>query len=333
VEKPSVTPTSLNKAVRASKTPTALNQVGPSDATGTLFVTGEKTSATAEVHKVVKPGAIVDVQQEQAKAAKSISPQKLAANRRNAKLSSGPRTKQGKKWSRRNAVKHGILTSALLFEDSLLEEAVHFRELFYVLREDFQPVGQIEELLVERIAVCWWRLQRALRFEAVVIELESDDFQSQLIKERNVKPAEIVQLIEDALKEANEKRLQWIYYPAEKCQQECMKRLERIRGAEDSERRFEAEVLRKAKAMGLEAIYQPDAASQPAGASATQTSEPDQWRPLVLPAEKDLNRILRYEASIHRQLAHSMNQLERLQRARKGEHVPAPVSLQVSSDE
>ena len=28
-----------------------------------------------------------------------------------------------------------------------------------------------------------------------------------------------------------------------------------------------------------------------------------------------------------------MNQLERMQRARKGEHVPAPVSVQISSDQ
>jgi hypothetical protein len=52
-----------------------------------------------------------------------------------------------------------------------------------------------------------------------------------------------------------------------------------------------------------------------------------------LPLGPDLERILRYETANQRQLAHSMNQLERLQRSRKGEHVPAPVSLQVSRDE
>jgi hypothetical protein len=33
------------------------------------------------------------------------------------------------------------------------------------------------------------------------------------------------------------------------------------------------------------------------------------------------------------QLVYAINQLERMQRARKEEHVPAPVSVQVSSDQ
>lgn len=51
-----------------------------------------------------------------------------------------------------------------------------------------------------------------------------------------------------------------------------------------------------------------------------------------LPLGAELDRILRYETTIHRQLVYAINQLERLQRARKGEHIPAPVSVQVSSD-
>jgi hypothetical protein len=41
----------------------------------------------------------------------------------------------------------------------------------------------------------------------------------------------------------------------------------------------------------------------------------------------------RYETTIQRQLFYAINQLGRLQRARKEEHVPAPVSVQVSSDQ
>lgn len=54
---------------------------------------------------------------------------------------------------------------------------------------------------------------------------------------------------------------------------------------------------------------------------------------LSLPLDGDLDRILRYEALIQLQLVYAINQLERLQRIRKGEHVSAPVSLQVSRDE
>ena len=43
----------------------------------------------------------------------SISERKLQANRANAKRSTGPRTEAGKAVSRRNALKHGILSQAI----------------------------------------------------------------------------------------------------------------------------------------------------------------------------------------------------------------------------
>jgi hypothetical protein len=54
---------------------------------------------------------------------------------------------------------------------------------------------------------------------------------------------------------------------------------------------------------------------------------------LAIPSGPDLDRILRYKAASHRQLAFALNQLEHSQRARKGEEVLAPVSVQLSSPE
>ena len=51
------------------------------------------------------------------------------------------------------------------------------------------------------------------------------------------------------------------------------------------------------------------------------------------PSGEDLDRMLRYETANNRHLAFAINELERLQRARNGEHVPAPVSVRVSSDQ
>jgi hypothetical protein len=45
-----------------------------------------------------------------------------------------------------------------------------------------------------------------------------------------------------------------------------------------------------------------------------------------------IDRIFRYQTTINRQLFQTTNQLERLQRFRKGENVPAPSTLQVSHD-
>jgi|SRR5271166_6434675 len=168
----------------------------------------------------------------------SVSSKKLEANRRNAQLSTGPKTEAGKNHSRLNSLKHGVLASLLIVEAGAWEDPAEFEELLCALVRDLGPAGKLEEILVEKIAVCWWRQQRALRFEARKIYEESES----TYRERN-------------------------------------------------------------------------------------------WDEFTLPLDGELNRILRYEASIQRQLAHAINQLERLQRARKGEHVPAPVSVQVSSDQ
>jgi len=51
---------------------------------------------------------------------------------------------------------------------------------------------------------------------------------------------------------------------------------------------------------------------------------------LLLPPKEELDKQMRYEAMLNKQLNHSIAELERLQRRRNGEIVPAPISVQVS---
>src|SRR5271157_5061075 len=44
-----------------------------------------------------------------------VSEPRLRANRENAKKSTGPQTARGKAYSRRNALKHGLLAKSVLF--------------------------------------------------------------------------------------------------------------------------------------------------------------------------------------------------------------------------
>jgi hypothetical protein len=92
---------------------------------------------------------------------------KAAANRRNAQFSTGPRTKEGKRRSRRNALKHGILASALLItEGEGAEDSAESDELLGGLHRDLEPVGTLEEMLVEKITICWFhRRTRRTRVE------------------------------------------------------------------------------------------------------------------------------------------------------------------------
>ncbi len=97
---------------------------------------------------------------------RSTSPRKAAANRRNASRSTGPRTAQGKSWSRRNALKHGILASqAVIATVEGRAERLLFERTVEGLAQDFQPVGTYENLLVQEIAACFWRKRRLLMFE------------------------------------------------------------------------------------------------------------------------------------------------------------------------
>src|ERR1700690_3440707 len=98
---------------------------------------------------------------------RTTSPRKADANRRNASRSTGPRTAQGKSWSRLNALKHGILASqAVIATIEGRAERRLFEATVEGLAQDFQPVGTYEQLLVQEIAACFWRKRRLLRFES-----------------------------------------------------------------------------------------------------------------------------------------------------------------------
>ena len=107
---------------------------------------------------------------------KPISEKQLAANRRNAQRSTGPRTAEGKAASRYNALKHGIFARAII-PDPLraYESPDDFEALHHALRQDLAPATPFEELLVERIATYHWRLARLVRSEAAEVAHLLDD--------------------------------------------------------------------------------------------------------------------------------------------------------------
>jgi len=90
------------------------------------------------------------------------SDKKTQANRRNALKSTGPKTAEGKAAVRLNALRHGLRSEEILLpgED---EEAL--RELGEHLRAELQPVGELENLLIDRIISAYWRLRRLGRVE------------------------------------------------------------------------------------------------------------------------------------------------------------------------
>jgi hypothetical protein len=94
------------------------------------------------------------------------SERKIQANRRNALRSTGPKTERGKRTVARNAIKHGILArEVVITAGDGKESSEEFDALVGQLWKDYEPVGVVEESLVQTIANCWWRKARVLRAE------------------------------------------------------------------------------------------------------------------------------------------------------------------------
>lgn len=88
-------------------------------------------------------------------------------NRRNALASTGPRSPEGKARSAMNALRHGAYAEAILVPGEAQED---FDRLRAELGATFQPEGPLEGRLVDRIALLWWRLERAKRVERETLE-------------------------------------------------------------------------------------------------------------------------------------------------------------------
>lgn len=91
----------------------------------------------------------------------------IIANKQNAQLATGPKTANGKAIIAANAIKHGIFTKDLLISTALgNENEIEYIELLENLLDCLAPQDQMESLLVEKIAIDFWRLRRVIRFEA-----------------------------------------------------------------------------------------------------------------------------------------------------------------------
>ena len=95
-----------------------------------------------------------------------VSERRIQANRKNALRSTGPRTARGKRTVACNAIKHGLLAREVVITAGEGEENLkEFHTLLEGLWNYYEPVGVVEEALVQTIANCWWRKARVIRAE------------------------------------------------------------------------------------------------------------------------------------------------------------------------
>jgi hypothetical protein len=86
----------------------------------------------------------------------------IEANRRNAQLSTGPITEEGKRRSRQNAVRHGLTAETVI---DALEDADDYATFELAVTSDYDAQSAVERELVLRLASVLWRLRRATSIE------------------------------------------------------------------------------------------------------------------------------------------------------------------------
>jgi hypothetical protein len=283
---------------------------------------------------------------------------------RNPQPQTGPTTIAGKHRSRWNATTHGLLAKAVVItEGDGKESKAEFHRVLDGLRHDLRPEGMLEEILVERIATCYWRLRRALRAEVGEIGRGQGTIKWQATFERGdlltrfqqlphifrgdmTKTGVGIELLLDALDEVKESveengvldkesgALLMKYFGHEEsglwwwCR--LLTRMAEHGPSEDSPEVPSPEVC-KAAILKLLSMKREYLVTIKEGIEEKEHLElAVRTASLSLADAPSTDKILRYETTIERQLYRALNQLERLQRQRLGDAVPPPISIDLS---
>jgi len=308
-----------------------------------------------------------------------VSERRIQANRRNALRSTGPKTAQGKRTVARNAIKHGFLAREVVITAGDGEEDMEeFHALVERLWESYEPVGVVEESLVQTIATCLWRKARVIRAEngeirkrldsakvdrylqnsdKITLDLTSLELLSSTEWDDADTPAEqrpsimsrLAALLECQLNVRNNREgLEYLSALLSQAKSElaskghisadiqrplfqlfglwdylfvytCLSEGRAITGVDCRKNKRLTEALdRQQEKIGLLKQLALEGEKLEGDAEA---------RSFSLPPADATDKLLRYEAHLDRQLYRAMDQLERLQRQRKGEKVPPPLHI------
>ena len=97
-------------------------------------------------------------------------------------INGGPKTEEGKEVVRWNATRHGIRSPAPVVPG--VEKAEEWEEHRDGVLDNLSPVGHLEFVLAERVALLSWRLNRVTRFETESIALYQERIEEDLARER-----------------------------------------------------------------------------------------------------------------------------------------------------
>ena len=290
----------------------------------------------------------------------TASSKQIAANRRNAQKSTGPKTPDGRAVSKMNAVKHGILSKQVLVRGlNIKENSRELEELYERFWQQYSPVGPVEEMLVDQIVTTHWRLRRALRAESGEIALSVDQGKWQRSRPQIQLRRALWESSGDQISSMEESGwgiglLQvWLRDIRKSVENEgelteaairlpCFGKtnslsleLEDLRlKQERNPEGLEPVALRERNKNQVLAFLDKELSLLMMRKTACETREDAEEEArqaaAVLPSPEVLDKIMRYETTLQRQLYRALAQLERLQRMRQGEDVPPPMTMEVS---
>lgn len=210
------------------------------------------------------------------------SGKQIKANHRNAQNSTGPRTAAGKLTGSKNSVKHGLLSGDIVIKD---ESGIEFAEFRRRLCSELAPVGELEQLLADRIIASFWRLKRVGKIEIELLDNMSS-FQS--------------------------------------------RKLDGKRSSDDIPR---MKIIKNYEGGRTEVVT--SGGSSKAKAASDSKDAPPNKMSLGQAVHADfagpntLGKFRRYEAHIDRTLYKALHELQRLQAARLGHKVSAPIAIDI----
>src|SRR5258708_2008977 len=101
----------------------------------------------------------------------------IAANRKNAAKSTGPRTPEGRLASCQNAVRHGLTATQLVLS---VEEESEFHQILRDFQAELKPTGTLEQALFEQIVGAQWGMRRLREIETGYFEFRLTQHAEQL---------------------------------------------------------------------------------------------------------------------------------------------------------
>ena len=273
--------------------------------------------------------------------------------------STSPRT-GAKERSKLNAVKHGIFAKLTLLPS---ESRAEFDTLLSGLQRDFKPQGRLETMLVEKLAVLSWRYRRLLVAEAAEIGVKAQRLlrweREQREESKANEPFEqgrgLVDRISNPfvfehcmrLLDAVRTEVQNHGFDSDLVER-CLKQ---VYGTDRPVSLFFYYMTIRALVKAGPKKLDPSTATEYSQTFGDQVRREMHWlrfrerqRRLIeadrlrlefvrrnVPDSSQLDRLLRYEASLERGFDRTLTQLERLQRMRLGQPVSSPIKVSVSS--